>query len=270
MSEEFKVESIQSLSSPLDVRTSGALIADLAARAAKLEMEVLPGDRRELLIHNRATGAYEIRPIKPGPRNHVVHSVESFVDYARTCAENGDLEPVAWHGEETVVLVLDDCDRRDVVTLPIPKSDPLLWLMEAAREPIPMNQAVFVRTLRLKLGQPAELVGRFRKLDFAAGRSGAATILHGKESLGREVYAAVNAPEALPDVLNVSVRVTDVPGANALETIRVGLEIDAQREEFFLCPLPGELEAAVDRMHAALHKTLSVQLGEIPVYYGEA
>lgn len=250
----------------------GGLIAGLARQAAAVSLVTLPGDGRTVGVFNHATAELTYRPIEPAPRDHRVFSVESFTDIAARVV--GSMRglivgPVAWHGHDAVVLVCDDADRRDRVTLALPPSEPFTWLGQLAKSPS-MNQTTLIRVLRLKLGQPAELVSRFRKLDFSAGKTGASRVEHGKESLGREIQAVVQGIDELPDVLDVSVRITDVPGANKPETIRVGLEIDPQREEFFLAPMPGELEAAVDRMHADLHARLGNVLGEvgIPVYYG--
>jgi hypothetical protein len=255
----------------LDIKTSGKLIAVLSRNATAVEVKELPGDGRELLIHNHATGAYEVRSIPPACRNHRVFSVESFLAAARDEWDGvSEDAAVVWHGRDSVVLVFDDGDRRDRLTLDLPASEPFTWLTRLAERPEPMDQGTLVRVLRLRLGQPAELVGRFRRLDFDASRKGVAAVEHGRESLGREIVAAVQGLDALPDVIQVSVPVTDVPGANRPDTIRVGLEIDAQREQFYLAPMPGEMIGAVDRMHAELHATLAGGLAakKIPVYYG--
>jgi len=251
-----------------DLRTSGKLIAELSRRAAGLEIVTLPGDGRKMLVHNFAAGSYEVLDVAPPPRTHVIYSVDSFVAIAEDFQTRADSKPRIWHGKDAVVLVCDDNDRRDSARLALPASEPLSWLWNLKRKTEPMNQGELIRVLRLKLGQPSDLVAKFRKLDFSAGKTGAARVEHGKESLGREIIAQVNGVDDLPDVLDVSVRITDVPGANHPETIRVGLEIDATREEFYLSPMPGELEAAVDRMHADLHKKLIAALPGLPVYYG--
>jgi hypothetical protein len=252
----------------LDLRTSGKLIAELSRQAAGLEIFTLPGDGRKMLVHNFAVGSYDVLDVAPPPRTHVIHSVDSFVAIAEDFQTRADSKPRIWHGKDAVVLICDDDDRRDSVRLPLPASEPLSWLWNLKRQSEPMNQGELIRVLRLKLGQPSDLVAKFRKLDFSAGRTGKANVEHGKESLGREIIAEVNGVDALPDVLNVSVRITDVPGANSPQTVRVGLEIDAQREEFYLSPMPGELDAAIDRMHADLHDVLSNALPGLPVYYG--
>lgn len=244
------------------------------ADAARVIVE-LSGDGRKAFVQQGA----EIKAfdIPPAVRNHKVASLADLICYMQSPPAS---HPVVWHNPLGVVLVLDDADRRDRVAFELTLSERFSMLKRLAKEKPALDQKAFVRLLRIQLGLDATIVGKFRKVDFAAAAESSGEINHGSDKLGKTITAKVNNIAEIPDELNISVPVYQQTGEREEYLVRCAVEIDTQNRMFQLIPMPDELERVTDLAQASIHSRLQdaasktasanpeAQREVIPVYYG--
>jgi len=242
------------------------LLFDVAQKAAAVTPLKHSADGRKEYWNVDGELVESERP--PTNREHVAKSIEDLAALTdRFAAE--DAFPVVWHDADVAVLVVDDCDRRDRIALPLMLSPQWRRLCELAAECQPMEQAAFIDLLRIDLAQPADAVAVFRRVTWKTGANTGGDLAHGNEKLGKEIMAAVTGAEDLPEEIRVVVPVYASGGPRAPVTIRCAIKLDPNRGTFALVPFPGELPLAMDMIQVALATTLRAMLPEsVPVYYG--
>lgn len=204
---------------------------------------------------------------EPQPRKHTTTSLETLVAIAKeqmaSYQEPQDPEEPArgpvvfWVSRNGVVCLLDDQTRRDRVdfSLHLSKQMELLGQLEGRQNW--MSQTDFVRLLRISLAGTLvspELLTAVRRVKFRQAVSGERVVEHGKSSLGRSIESELTGSGILPEEVRLCVRIWDeLP---EMSTINCALEIDSATEKFFLVPLPGELELAIQRGEASVYARL--------------
>jgi len=233
----------------------------------------LTGDPRRLAY--ALDGKAFDRVIPPPVRSHAVNTLADLIAYAQrtqeigACSAEDDSGPVVWHDHGQVVLVLDDDDRRDTVTLDLTYSRPWSQLAALGDTREMLTQEELIRLLRVELGlDNAGVLGQFRKLDWRTGAGESVDIQASKQSLGRTIEAAVQGVEKLPDKVSVLVPIYETAGETASYAVDLIVEVDARNQRFLLVPTPGMLRGRLDQHQADIHARLSTL--DCPVYFGRA
>jgi hypothetical protein len=242
------------------------LIQETAQKAQRAAIVDVPGDGRH--VYMQQGDHVDKLEVPPACRTHVVHSLAELIAYALNQANP---KPIVWHGMEGVVLLTDDADRRDRVVFPLTQSARFKVLCKLAEETVLMQQAAFVKLLRIQLGlDNLVVVSKFRKLDWAVGNEGQSEVRHGADRLGKSITAKVQGIDELPEELDVPVPVYQQTGEREEYVVRCAIEIDAVNQRFQLVPLPDELERVMDLAQDSIGKRLAGGLDEckVPVYYG--
>jgi hypothetical protein len=230
--------------------------------------------------------------IPPADRGHAVFLLDDLIAYAQRLlgrptkqhkalpAPKGEAPPAAtvtapanpviWYSAAGVVLIIDDADRRDRVIFRLSFSPQFALLQTFEHEMRPMDQRTFIRTLRFALGLAQPLVNPFRRLDWSQTVQAVGEILATRDRLGRQVEAAVTGAIDLPEEMTVPVPVYEQAGQRGVWPIQCVVETDCAAQRLALIPLPGEIEATIDRTQAEIGKQLEAALGgACPIYYGQ-
>jgi len=246
-------------------------LADLAREGKKIA--IVPGIDDPRKVYVDEGGQLKHVEIPPPPRNHTVGSLQDLIEYASRLADDKvglDMAtPVIWHNGNRVCLVIDDRDRRDVVTFPLTTSVEFDAIEAAPHKPL--TQPQLIRLLRFKLGADAALIDKFRRLDWRHSTEGRVEVRHGKESLGKEILAKVEGVDELPEEIVVEIPLYEQQGEREEYEIRLGIEIDTVNQQFGVAAMPGALRAAVDSHQDTIHSRLVRDLHtkkDIPIYYG--
>lgn len=252
------------------------LIQETAQKAKAARLLDIPGDGRTAYM--QLGGELQTVPIKPAPRNHRVCSLEDLIAFATRCRDDDTSNPVIWHADDEVVLIIDDADRHDRVTFSLTRSEPFeaLWSLRNRTKPGALDLRLFIRLLRIVLGLDNQgVVDQFRKLEWKLQGDTSAEVRHAKESMGKSIMAEVQGVDDLPDELVVSVPVYRDVGERTPIDIACAIEIDARNQTLELMPLPGEVERAVQLAQADIEGRLldTLQVDDspepnVPVYYG--
>lgn len=226
-----------------------------------------PDPRKHLLVHGAKHEEFEV---PPPFRAHQVASLVDMFAYA-SHAEKG----VLWHSLLEVVLILDDTDRRDRVTLPLTMSEGWKRLRSLERPEVQsLTQKDLIKLLRCYLAASPATVAIFRKLEFNTQIKGAGDFQKSRESLGKQIEAEVQGTVGLPDDLLVEVPIYDTVGERQTYTVQLLLDYDAQNQRILVMPEPGAIAEAEDSHQADIHQRLTAGVGGndgsagIPVYHG--
>lgn len=241
------------------------LISRLACTAAEAKLVSVPGDGRTAYVAQN--GTLTTFHVAPPPRQHHVNSVDDLI----SAAKRWNVSPVVWISDEQIVLVPDDSDRRDRITLKLVKSraHDLLWhLLENPK----LSQVDLIRLLRVHFVgavKPAGLLAAVRQIRFRQTSSGDSSIQHGNESLGRAIEIQVSGAGDIPERVEVELALFANPGEREkLVRVACDLEIVTAEQAFRLQPLPDELERVSAEAMADLHDTITTELADVPVFFG--
>jgi len=234
-------------------------------KARKLD---LPGDGRTIVVEHN--GQMLERKVPPPLRAHTVDSVADLVDAAHRW--KSDAGNVIWISSDRLVLVIDDADRRETVTMPLVESYVFTRIKRLASNPT-IDQASLVRLLRVELrgvARATELLTAVRKIKFRQAESGHSDIQHGNESMGRAVEAEVTGADAIPDMLVVDTNLYSNPGLDEHKlAIGLDLEIDVKNQKFLLRPIPDEIEKVTAAQLSAIRDEIEVADAAIPLFFGK-
>lgn len=232
------------------------------ARARILEV---PSDGRTVVIEHK--GELIDRTVPPDLRNH---TVESVADLA-SAAKRWKPDPAIWIDGKQIVLIPDDQDRRDRVTLPLKQSAVFSCVKKLAEQP-KMDQQQLIRLLRHELRNAvniATILTAVRKIKFRSLTQGHADIQHGNESLGRQIESEVVGADAIPEGLTVPTNVFSNPGEiDLVFPVTLSLEIDVSAQKFLLKPMPDEIERVEDQALADIRERIEDGLPGVPVFFG--
>lgn len=168
-------------------------------------------------------------------------------------------------GEDRIVFVFDLDDRRDAATCPLRPSPQYLWLKGESSKPL--TQSDLVRLLRITLKgcvTADNLLPIVRQVKFDSSDGGVSTVEHGRQSMGRQVMAAVTGADIVPEETTLIVPVFENHGYAA--RIECAIEIDPATRTFKLTPYPLQVKAAMDGAMADLDELFS-DVDELPPVY---
>lgn len=254
------------------------LIQETAKKSvAVYEVEALSDSRNNYVFNGTEILRY---PKAPPLRSHTVHSLADLVNYALgkppviaagEAIYDESRNPVVWHGENNVTLILDDTDRRDTVVFPLTFAEKFQVLQLLHKEKPYYTQQDFIKLLRFRLGlDNSRVVAQFRKLQWEAGSTLNSQINRGDARLGKNIIEKVEGVDELPEELDVPAPVYAQTGEREQYNVRCGIEIDTRDQRFQLIPLPDELPRVMDLAQASIHQRLCAALEDsgIPIYYG--
>jgi hypothetical protein len=214
------------------------------------------------------------------PRKHIVGQLDDLIRLAarfagteEESAEDADCRPVVWYDESQVVLVIDDEGHRcETATLPLRASDLFAVVCRMARDKTPLDWKGFIRFLRIDLAgalPPSVLLEIVRKVKFESGAVVKAETTRSRESLGREIHAAVSAEGDIPDMVTLSVPVYKTLGERDEYPVRCTVDVDPMAGTLRLVPFPDEVENAQLLAVGSIARRLTDQLpGSVPAYFG--
>ncbi len=215
-------------------------------------------------------GEIIMRDVEPPLRNHTVDSVEDLIAAAQVWGTTG----VIWLSQQAAVLVTDDQDRREQVTLPLAFATVFDKLRSLnSHETARMDQATLIRLLRRELRKSPNasvLLAAVRKIKFRQASSGHSDFTHGNESMGNAIEAEVSGADDIADMLVVPTNIYSNPGEEQIVfQVTLDLEIDVQKQKFVLRPMPDEIDAAIAYALGAIKERLNEALGEKLVLFGK-
>lgn len=234
-----------------------------AKSARKLD---LPGDGRKVYVDQ--AGTLVPLDIPPGNRGHKVDAVDDLI----AAAQKWNTSPVVWINGESVVLVTNDADRRDSVTLPLVKSHQFATLIRLVKDP-ELDQTEMIRLLRIDLAGAAgraELLAAIRKLKWRTAVSGDANIQHGNESMGKMIENEVTGGGSIPESVLVTCPVYQNHGERDNSFgILCDLEIVASDQAFRFKPIPDEIERVTEAALAGIRDRITEALPEVAIFFGK-
>lgn len=256
------------------------LAKQAVAAAGPQHKEIDP--TKKYVVHDQASGQTTFIGGEVPWRKHKAQDLETIAAFAdrfqgtgtETNASNG---ASIWCSRSNVILLTDDSDRRERVTVEMIPSDQIVALanlddkkpMQAQRDILFMLRTVFTENALTKFPQ---LISMLRKVNFTAGSQAEADIQRGKASLGKSVTAEAKfAGGDIPEQISLNVPVFDNNFARRTYDVICALEIYEAEQKFQLFPLPGEVEKAYAQAEAALASDILALLGKdspVPVYYG--
>ena len=243
-------------------------LRDLAVAASKPELLLDESTRKVYLVDGEKIDVEKDVP----DRRHDVETVDEIVALARRFAAEGSTKPVVWYSATGVQLVVDDDGHRiDQANLEF--SESAVWqTVQELQKRLWLDQAAFVRLLRIDLASALEsavLHDRVKRLKWQAGNTTDRAVGFGRESLGREIKAEVNAESEIPEFVDLSVRVHTNPGEDERWVVHCAVEINAPECKLRLVPLPDEIARVSNLVVASIAERLRAGLPEtVPCYHG--
>ena len=245
------------------------LILDTCKQANAAEILNIETDGRTKFVRI-GDGIHEIA-IKPQPRKHKSLSLDALIGFVKNLSCVSDPEnAVVWHGDDKIVLVPDNEDRRDNVTMSLTHTKRFLLLKQLEIHKEWHDQLMFVRMLRLDFGlDNIGVVAKFRRLAWADGSKTTGEFVHGADKMGRQINSQVENAADIPDELNVTIPVYEEFPKETL-AVRCAVEIDSRNQQLQIVPMPGELKRVLTATQEMIHETLVHELadGGTAIYYG--
>jgi len=256
------------------------LLQTTAQQAAAPQKIDLPLADREARL--AIAGRTEVVILPPPNRQHTVRTLIDLGRMTIAMAEGkaptrfGDAEsptphPVVYHDEERCVLVCDDADRRDFVTLELVVTPEWSAICKLFREKPTLSQREAIQLLRLVFNVDAEKIRPFRQMEAVTKEASKAAINRGKESLGNSIEAEVIGAADIPETLTIAVPIYRNAGEDERYDVPCAVELDVQNGKVQIVPEPGRIEEIMHRHQATIAARLEEAFAErsIPVYYGK-
>lgn len=231
-------------------------------------------DKESVWVVNGPDGGVKLVRKPPATRSIRAGSLQDIADISKYYEGDGKKQ-VIYVGEKSVVLVLDEQDRRERVTFDLLANPAWLALEGLGGEGAGwLSQREMIDLLRVEINgdfTPATLVATLRSLKVTKSSDGESTIKTGKESLARSTIAALSGIEGeIPEDVAVGTSVyCNVRVDGQLIPCRVALDLATDMAEgtFKLRPKAGELERCGDEAIAAIVAQLKA-LVSVPVFAG--
>jgi hypothetical protein len=235
---------------------------------------VLDREDRKMFVSRDTLNAIE-HVLPPTPARHTVYTLDDFVTSAERWASKSS---VVFHNEQGAVLVLDDHNRRESVTMPL--STTAVWEKVLALREQVFDQRGFLRLLRYDLASivPGSLVTAIQKIEVVTSSQQRSEINPGRERGTREFAADLASSGEIPERVTCSLPVYLLPGLDQQVPITFALEytLPPGPVSFIFRPLPDEVERTLQQLQGELHRMLVDALDNrddkltIPVLYGVA
>lgn len=247
-----------------------------AVAAARGEIVTIPGNAREaFFVHN---GTATPIGLPPALRQHEVCELDELCRYVKDrIATPGD-DPksiVVWHGRDEVVVILDDADRRDRVTLGLAKTNAWEWVEACDHTRPRLDAKEFLTLLKTTLDEcvdPAALHDwqvALRNVRLTRKVASEQTTERGLEKLGREIQNECAGADAVPQVLMVSAAVYRNCGeVDVVADVTFDVSIDFDAGKFVLNPIGDRIANAVDACQHGIGEYVREKTGLQSVFHG--
>lgn len=223
------------------------------------------GDGRKVYVDQ--AGKIETIDVEPALRAHKVASLDDLI----AAAKRWNANPTLWVSDTAIVLMPDDTDRRDKVTLALEKSAAYRRL-EALEKCPDLNQLEMLRTLRIDLAgtaNRANLITVIRSLKWKQSSSGNVDVQQGKESLGKQIENEVTGAGEIPEAVIVACAVYSNPGESAKRyPVACDLEVVPADQAFRFRPVADELRNVLTLAQGDMVAALRTALPSVPVFFG--
>lgn len=240
------------------------LIQTTAVEASGIELKAIPGDSRRMVVERPNATSLEFVDVPAPLRKHSIQSLPDFIAAVQHWGQKG----IVFHSHKSVVLVVDDADRRDVVTMKLNESTTFSFLRKVGERP--MDHRTMIDVLRNQLyGHVSEaLLVSVRKIEVANSGRTASEINPGRERGTKEFLHELAGADNLPEYVDVNTPVYSDVGLRQSRMVRCSFEVRLPQMEFSLKPLPDELDIAVQEAQLQLHEALEAEL-DLPIFHGE-
>jgi hypothetical protein len=212
----------------------------------------------------------ELREAIVPPRKRA-HEIHTFGDLMMLAADTAIArEPEIFHSNREIVVLLDRLQRRELVRMPLIHTE--RWNTVCALGTRSLTVAEAIKLIRFSLqGVGADaLVAAIRKIDFSRKSDGQKTVEHGRETLGKQVEAAVQQADSIPQEFTAKVQLYANEGLRSLiAAVKVGVYIDVNDEAIQLIPLADEIPSAIRSIQSQLHELIVTAAPKVPVFTGE-
>lgn len=240
-------------------------VAEMAKSAHSVQVVNVEGIPDEVLIRRGDEVTWKERP---APRR--AHRLTSFVSLCEL-VRNPRIapHPEVFHDGVRIVVVLDGEKRREFATLDLAQTERFGLVQKLSGMLLEVPAAVKLIRFDLHgIGADA-LVASLRRIDFTRKGTGAHSVEHGRESLGRAVEASVQQADQVPEQFVASVPLYTTEGLRSIvAALRVGVFLDVQAERVQLRPLADEISTALEVARVQVHELLVAALPAVPVFQG--
>lgn len=214
------------------------------------------------------------RDIPPAFRSHEVYTLFDLIAAAKH--EAFCVAPTIWHNDEGVILLLNDHDRREQVTLSLELSPAFTSLAKLGAEVAagdhtgfePKALATFLRRNLAGTLYDRRFVENLRKLKWKTQEELRQQFGAGKESIGKDIEAELQADVPIPEELTIEVPVYTNPDEDDKFTVRCLVDVDAFTKRINFLPEPGSLEAAMQAKQKDIRERLDAELPKVPIFQG--
>lgn len=173
--------------------------------------------------------------------------------------------PAIYISSDKIVMVYSFYDRRDLVTVPLIRTEPWKWL---EKPPENLTQRDAIRLLRIKfdgcLGPDSMLVSVLRKVQWTNNGNVESTIQRGKEGLSRQMLAEAAGAANFPDEFCVNVAVFE--NVKQKVTCRLALELLPEVQRFEIIPFPSQVQQGMAETLEWLREDLKQT--KVPTFIG--
>lgn len=243
-------------------------IEALTKRANGVEISAVPGDPRKASLRQGET--LSMIDLPPPLRKIELRGIDDVLALCRDPAIA--VAPEVFHADDAIRVVLDRGDRREFATMALEKSARLLALVRLQKA-AEFSVKEAIQFLRVDLhGTGAgvtEVITGLRRIDFVRQSGTARTTEHGRETLGRNVEAAIQQADKVPEDFTVQVPVFMNPGLRGIQiAVRCVVTLDLEREKVILCTLSDEIQSGLNSAQNEIHAKILSSFPTLPVFNG--
>lgn len=229
-------------------------IAELGVQSSGIEVKHLC-NRTHLV---RKGHAFETVEFDAPERCYIALDCDSFV---KTVAKLGE-DPLVMIDSGAALAVLDEENHKGKALLNLEPSRAMKALVAIGA---PTDQKKLIAFLREELADCIEprFLAIVRRLDFTRRNDGKSHVIHGRESLGKEVEAAVQSSEGeLPEGVLVTLPAWTDIGFNSVIQLRCAVSVDPVSEKIWIRPMGEELEMNMCELRNKLRAFLFAKFEE--------
>ncbi|MFZ5832387.1 MAG: hypothetical protein ACOY3P_20060 [Planctomycetota bacterium] len=248
------------------------LIQQTAVRAERPQIIDYGDPRRRLVL--LPSGEVREVCVQPQIRHHETSDMESLVSFALRAAAEGST-PSIWIDTFRIKCLADDNDRRDWAVTGLLLSRQFKMLQRLSDERTLFSQTEFLRTMRLELGLPKQMLAPFLRMEWSAGSTTTGTVGHGSDRMGKSIAAEVKGADGLPEDLQFTVPVYTHAWMPDEFPIRCAVDLREDVMKISLIPLPGELDLILFASQNAIRKQIEDMLNndehgsKVLLYHGQ-
>jgi hypothetical protein len=204
---------------------------------------------------------------KPGPVKHIAQELKTIADFANRHKTTATLWVATGMDGANAKCLMADKPEGDQACIFLKHSDPFAELtkLQSNWQKMPFKQHDLVLSLRTTFANAidakTDLLGCVRSVRFRTQAESSGVIEKGRASVGKSIEQQVSGAREIPEEVVFSVPVY-ASGHMVYVSVRVAIEVDMGKEQFFLIPLPGEIEKALATARLSIASWVVNQLEE--------